>query len=475
MTPANRADGAVPEYEHFQAVPLYTRADTEIYRWFRDNAETELQDVTGKELTIFIPRTVFDGESSDVYKAVEEQPGPDGKPRRRYPGLLRRDLPCLWIEGVRKGGRRPHTTLPLPRTGPEITDLFRNLSDAASKSSNFDQFLANIRKNKALPRPAQDRRWLELLGLVALNLAAVLIYVGVAAWLPGQAGGVVSIFALSAIGLLAAYILFQGIASYDSYAELSGKFPPLDARFRLGGPAAIWGLVILVGGYWSFHLAPFVSAFYFVRGGNPNDRVHAGGSLELTLYPNPVSAGVRDGHATVTNLDRSLDGKKVPITVDIGGYELANPGQHVTLSDSEPILVPLKAVAGGGGRGARTFACTIRFHLKGDRNKVVERDGRVVLQLNDDLDVPIVDGRASASGISQEWSDRDVGFRLDLPGYRAAEAGATLHLRPDGRLFVAVEPEPAGEGAGGGEPPEGGPKPTPGDPKATPGGSTPDP
>ncbi len=137
MTAKNEPE---PRYEYFQAVPLYTREDAEVFEWFAEH-RNDLDSMTGSALPVMRPETVEKGDAADVYMAAEEtDKDADGTQRRRYPGLKRADLPCLWIEGL--GGK--HFTLPLPKKKNEISQMLRKLSDSAEASSSIDDLREKV-------------------------------------------------------------------------------------------------------------------------------------------------------------------------------------------------------------------------------------------------------------------------------------------------------------------------------------------
>ena len=421
------------KFEYFQAIPFYTKADPEVFAWFSAHLD-DLDAMTGRSLPVIVPESVKAGEAADVYSAAEEAEEGDGKKRRRYPGLKRADFPCLWVEG--KGGK--HFTLPLPKKADQIPEMLRKLADAAEKSNNIDMLREKIANEKTLPRPIEDNYLKLVVILAALMVMMVILYVLSASFLHENATGIVAIAVLAVIGLLPAVVLFLLI---DSYAEFRGQ--PLGMDVKLGGAAAVWGIVFVLGLLYQSSLpAPgtFTAKFYFDVGGNPGTPMPTGGEIEAQLS-DPRAGRIQKGFGEIPSVPKAAEGKSVILMLRVPGYELTDPKAAVRLSEKEPPRVPVQRSAELGSLYAKTFNCGIYFYKEGTTNKV-PANGSITLDFNTPMRATIDQGYASVANVPEALNDEAVNFSVELAGYRVVDQRPSLRLKPDGRLEVFVRPDP---------------------------------
>jgi hypothetical protein len=109
-----------PAPRYVQAIPLYMGADELVSKYFQVH-RAEIDAITGSILVIAMPIEVAAGNVS----AIAALFGP-GVKNSRYPGLLRSDLPCLWLED----GAGGHEIIRLPDAIDEANAYIRALTDA---------------------------------------------------------------------------------------------------------------------------------------------------------------------------------------------------------------------------------------------------------------------------------------------------------------------------------------------------------
>src|SRR5437867_5107086 len=108
---------------YVQAVPLFMKDDEGPTAYFKEH-RTEIDAITGNALVVFLPHSVHEGDAHDIVSAVGS---------KRYPGLTRSDLPCLWVEA----GNGAHVVLRIPDAPGDIKRFIRCLSDAVRSSSDL--------------------------------------------------------------------------------------------------------------------------------------------------------------------------------------------------------------------------------------------------------------------------------------------------------------------------------------------------
>ncbi len=421
-----KAKPKAEKFEHFQAVPLYTPEDKVVFAYFRENLAA-LNAMTGKALPIIIPEAVLKGDVDDVYTAVESP---------RYPGLKRTNLPCLWIEGPNK----KHFTLPIPRDNPDhIKDLMRRLSDLAVESHSVDEFREKVSKNPGVPQPREEGGKGLVVALFLMALVSVAVYILAVPVLHQYASGVPVIFALALIGLVPPGALYMFL---DNYASFRGA--PFGMGLKLGGPAAIWGTVFVLGLLYQKSLPTGETAFacsvYFHLPDTANEPALADGTLTLQL-DEPKDVPIRRGYASVARVPSSEDGKEVNFQLTLPGYELVDKAMKIKLASGQRIPIQVKRSKELGVHNTNTFTCGFYIHEGEDHDAVVSVDGKLSLLLDEPKSVPIGRGFAQFTNIPEAWNGQDVNFIVDVPGFRVTKTDAKVRLERDGRVYISVKSE----------------------------------
>jgi hypothetical protein len=106
-----------------QAIPLYMKSDVAVFEYFRHHRK-DINAITGDTLLVPLPVEVETGNASAIGAIFG-----DAVKNSRYPGLLRRDLPCLWLED--EDGCRE--IIPLPNSLAELNTCVRALTDAVDE------------------------------------------------------------------------------------------------------------------------------------------------------------------------------------------------------------------------------------------------------------------------------------------------------------------------------------------------------
>lgn len=118
----------------FQAVPLYTKADLQVASYFRDHIDV-IDAMTGSVLIVVMPREISAEETAWLLRIFDQQPD-----EARYPGLVRSQLPCLWLED----GLGGHAVISLSNSvvGPEriLAGLTTVCTSARSTSDAIELF-----------------------------------------------------------------------------------------------------------------------------------------------------------------------------------------------------------------------------------------------------------------------------------------------------------------------------------------------
>jgi hypothetical protein len=112
--------GNSPDQHYLQAIPLYMSSDETVATYFRDHA-ADIDAITGNSLIVALPEEVVAGNAT----AIAALFGP-GVKQPRYPGLLRSDLPCFWLED----GLGGHEIVRLPDRPSEVNSYVRAMTDA---------------------------------------------------------------------------------------------------------------------------------------------------------------------------------------------------------------------------------------------------------------------------------------------------------------------------------------------------------
>lgn len=118
-----------PEKEvsgNFTITPLYSESDATVFKYFSEHKD-EIDKLTGENLTIQLANQIIVGDSSALWGFFGE-----GIKEVRFPGLLRSDLPCLWVSDHNKR----NAILKLPNERDQIVNILRSLTDASEKYSH---------------------------------------------------------------------------------------------------------------------------------------------------------------------------------------------------------------------------------------------------------------------------------------------------------------------------------------------------
>lgn len=111
-----------PPRPYVQAIPLFLSSSAGVREYFSAHRD-EIDAITGTHLVIALPQEVEAGNVSAIVGLFS--PGTGSK---RYPGLLRSDLPCLWIED----GEGGHAILQLNDTVGGAGAMIQALTDAVA-------------------------------------------------------------------------------------------------------------------------------------------------------------------------------------------------------------------------------------------------------------------------------------------------------------------------------------------------------
>lgn len=309
------------DLEYVQAIPLFTGADSEAFKYFNEH-KNEIDALTGSELLIALPDTVKQGDSNDVYSAVGS---------KRYPGLKLTDLPCLWVEPA---GSEPFG-VSIPTQQSEIVKMMRHLTQSVKDSKTAKEFRIRVQQNYLLV--GEMSYYLKILAvcIVVAFIASTAYYFGLPVIRQYDAK-VLTFGVYVALGLLAAFLCF-GILR--STGKVSGS--QLGSTFELGGAAALF-VVVVGGGIWFEMQQPpgeFGFTIYFHEVGDPNSPAKANGKFTLFL-DEPKVVSVADGFADVQRIPVRYSGRSVGYRLDAKGYSLKK-GEPASIT-LPPSVIPLK-------------------------------------------------------------------------------------------------------------------------------------
>ena len=140
------------------------------------------------------------------------------------------------------------------------------------------------------------------------------------------------------LGFSSAAFLFGAMRSYATY---SGK--SISGSFELGGPAALFALVV-VGG---FYLVPDTSTFsvtVYIHGSNGKQDavIRNQGNVMIDFEDNRRIELIREnGQATFSGIPAKYRNQEVPIVVKAKGFEIADKTKHYQLN-GKAIYVEVK-------------------------------------------------------------------------------------------------------------------------------------
>jgi hypothetical protein len=110
----------------FQSIPLYTAADENVAGYI-DQHRQELDELSGTVLTVVLSEPLLNNEAGWLRDLFE--PGPGVK---RFPGLKRTHLPCIWLED----GLGGHAVISLDSADLRVPMLICGLIDACAQAAN---------------------------------------------------------------------------------------------------------------------------------------------------------------------------------------------------------------------------------------------------------------------------------------------------------------------------------------------------
>jgi hypothetical protein len=150
----NFADLNVPAQPYIQAIPLYMNTDEAVAKYFKDH-RADIDAITGETLIIALPEEVATGNSSALGDLFVP-----GVKQSRYPGLLRSDLPCFWLED----GGGGHDIIRLPDSLSEVNGYVRAMTDAIDRGGQSTAKGIKQWINKKLQIDSVDRSaWIRAL------------------------------------------------------------------------------------------------------------------------------------------------------------------------------------------------------------------------------------------------------------------------------------------------------------------------
>jgi hypothetical protein len=307
---------------YVQATPLFTPEDEVASAYFRNHVD-DLNATTGNALVVSLPETVAAGNSKDVSKAVDS---------KRFPGLKRQHLPCVWLEF--KGG---HAVIALPRAQDEIVKLFRVLADEASAATSAKDLRERLATEQWKARGSMADG--DLKGSWWPVIVLTLILVGLLVFLVWEVprlydyGFRFPMFLLYAIVALVASVALFG--ALRSVGRARGSF--LGVTFEFGGPAALFIVTVLLGLH---STAEEFTAKFYVRDATTGQLVK-GGHVQVELE-SPITIPLNGGYGAYPGIPGAFLGK--PETVDVVADGFAPLTSTVKLSET-PVIIRVRPAA----------------------------------------------------------------------------------------------------------------------------------
>src|ERR1700730_231570 len=193
------------------------------------------------------------------------------------------------------------------------------------------------------PNRPSGRKWSEITLYAGLSLGSFLgflVLAGLSLWKADRlaALGLASNFyylILVVLSLAASGFLFGALRSYASY---SGRH--FGGRLELGGAVVVFLLIIVLG----FKLLPesldFPITVYVHGSAGPQDLIlKSSGRVLLDLGGNRRAEPIGEkGQAFFPEIPPSFRGQQVNVLLDAPEYEMANPGQQITIDGASVYL-----------------------------------------------------------------------------------------------------------------------------------------
>ena len=197
----------------------------------------------------------------------------------------------------------------------------------------------------------------------------------------GLVGGLYYLILLL-VPLLPAYLLFKYL---DSFGEWTGSI--LGGTLKLGGAAALYFALILLGWLHPPQAPSFSTTIYLYGPSGPQDLV-----LRGTGYLMIDTGGLRrkasignDGETFFPEIPANFRNQKVLVTLDADGFELVDPHQKVHLNGSNVYV------------------------------EVRKKPGRITGYVQDDEGIPLPGVALALAGLTQ-LSDKSGYFEFVVPG-----------------------------------------------------------
>jgi hypothetical protein len=221
------------------AIPIYLPSDEKAAKFFLQN-QIEIDNISAGTVIVIWPRSVKDGDSADVSKAIDSS---------RFPGLNASDLPCLSVEHADK-----RFYLPLPGNVAAINKELRRLIDQTRKAQNFKELERQMKKASETPRGNNSSPphtnvppWFPIAGYAAG--AVTLLFLMALVLVDKNIESPAARFALVTVVALGCALSFTFIGGS---AAAHGGIPLPFARsrpiqFSVGGGIAVFVIVWLLG------------------------------------------------------------------------------------------------------------------------------------------------------------------------------------------------------------------------------------
>jgi hypothetical protein len=119
------------------------KSDKAVFEYFRDHFD-EIDAMTGSDLLIPLPVEVETGNAAAVASIFSP-----GVKDSRYPGLLRSDLPCFWLEDGAGGTE----IIRLPDNLAEVSAYLRAMTDGAVKRQDAKGIKAEMESRLNITTP----------------------------------------------------------------------------------------------------------------------------------------------------------------------------------------------------------------------------------------------------------------------------------------------------------------------------------
>jgi hypothetical protein len=319
----------------FLAVPLFLKEDEQVHAYFTSNTD-DVNLLSGADLLVAVPEAASKGETH-TFDQLFEGPG-----QKRYPGLQRGDLPCIWVED----NTRQHFLVHLfKKNQDEIHAIMRDLVDAATraKSGSLQDFEEDFQMRQtarnAFPDPQQAPApsvppWFAIAGFIA-GVLTLLFFMGlVVASLFSYtvpSGGRFAVVVVLAFGAALSFAFVGGSAAGKGKIPLPfSKKNPL--VFSVTGGIAVF-VIILTLGYYLYASGEASDTFTAtIRPHADGTPVITKGKIRLEYGDNaPTTDVTSSGEAEFKQIPHQYWGHEVKVLPQIEDYK--EEYKTITLSD----------------------------------------------------------------------------------------------------------------------------------------------